>query len=62
MLNDLAEYFQKMIQKFEKPTTYGSELEYYIVSNNPQDSCDVDRLAREFEERNLKRTLSGWPL
>jgi hypothetical protein len=62
MLNDLVEYLRKMIQKFEKPQTYGSALEEYIVSNNPQDSYDVDRLAREFEQKNLNRTIAGWPL
>jgi hypothetical protein len=62
MLNDLVEYLRKMIQKFEKPQTYGSALEEYIVSNNPQDSYDVDRLAREFEQKNLNRTMAGWPL
>jgi len=60
MLNQLAEYFQKMLQSFEKPQTYGSALEEYIVSNNPQDSHDVDRLAREFEQKNLNRTMAGW--
>jgi hypothetical protein len=62
MLNDLAEYFHKMVQKFEKPTTYGSALEHFIVLNDPKDGCDVDRLTREFEQKNLNRTLSGWPL
>jgi hypothetical protein len=62
MLNDIAAYFQKMFSEFEKPLTYGSALEYYIVQNNPQDSCDVDRLTREFEQKNVNRTLSGWPL
>ena len=36
---------------FSKPQTYGSSLEYYIVSNNPQDAADVDRLTREFENK-----------
>lgn len=58
MLNELAAYFHKMFSGFEKPTTYGSALEYYIVKNNPQDGCDVDRLTREFDQRNANR--SGW--
>jgi hypothetical protein len=58
MLNQLAAYFHKMFDGFEKPTTYGSALEYYIVRNNPQDGCDVDRLTREFDQRNSTR--SGW--
>jgi hypothetical protein len=62
MLNLLAGYFHKMFTGFEKPTTYGSELEQYIVSRNPQDSCDVDRLAREFDQRMSNRSVAGWPL
>ena len=38
--------------KFSKPQTYGSGLEYYIVSHNPQDAGDVDRLTREYHTKN----------
>ena len=62
MLQVLALYIHKMFTGFEKPTTYGSELEAYIVSRNPQDSCDVDRLAREFDQRMSNRTTAGWPV
>ena len=62
MLNELALYFQKMFSGFEKPNTYGSALEAYIVSKNPQDACDVDRIAREFDQRMAARVLGGWPL
>ena len=57
MLNQLAEYFHKMFQRFEKPQTYGSALEEYIVRNDPQDSCDVDRLTRQFD---LKQSSKSW--
>jgi hypothetical protein len=57
MLTKLAEYFHKMFQKFEKPQTYGSALEAYIVRNAPQTSCDVDRLTRQFD---LKQSGRGW--
>jgi hypothetical protein len=62
MLNLLTAYVHKMFDGFEKPATYGSELEAYIVSRNPQDSCDVDRLAREFDQRISNRTTTGWPV
>jgi hypothetical protein len=62
MLNELAAYFHKIFSAFEKPTSYGSALEYYIVKNNPQDGCDVDRLTREFDLKNSNRAHSGWPL
>jgi hypothetical protein len=62
MLNELALYFQKMFSAFDKPLTYGSALENYIVSHNPQDGCDVDRLTREFDLKNSSRTTAGWPV
>jgi hypothetical protein len=62
MLNNMIGYIQKMLTVFEKPTTYGSELESFIVSRNPQDACDVDRLAREFDQRMSSRTSAGWPV
>jgi hypothetical protein len=62
MLNELAEYFHKMFDSFNRPTTYGSALEYYIVANNPQDGCDVDRLTREFDLKTANRTTAGWPV
>ena len=57
MLNQLAEYFHKMIQRFKKPQIYGSALEEYIVSRAPQTSCDVDRLTRQFD---LYHSRKNW--
>jgi len=57
MLKQIAEYFHKLFQGFEKPQTYGSALEEYIVRNAPQNSCDVDRLTRQFDIRQSGR---GW--
>jgi hypothetical protein len=62
MLNLLAAYIYNMFAGFDKPNTYGSALESYIISKNPQDSCDVDRLAREFDHKIAARAQSGWPL
>lgn len=36
-----------------KTNTYGSELEQYIVSHNPQNTCDVENLTREYEATML---------
>jgi hypothetical protein len=59
MLNLLNGYVQKMFRKVEKPQTYGSALEAYIVSKNPQNTYDVESLAREFE---AKQKTKGWAL
>ena len=60
MLNELAEYFQKMFQKIDKPQTYGTALEEYIVAHNPQDGCDIDRLQRQFDLEQSRRNSIGW--
>lgn len=59
MLNLVTGYIQKMFQKVEKPQTYGTALESYIVSKNPQNTYDVEMYAREFESR---QKVSGWSL
>ena len=61
-IQPIVGWVKSLSNSFEKPTTYGSELEAYIVSKNPQDACDVDRLAREFDQRMASRILGGWPL
>lgn len=38
-------------------TTYGSDLEQYIVSHNPNDTSDVERLTREYDLASTKRFL-----
>lgn len=45
------EQAKSLADKFSKPQTYGSALEHYIISNDPQSEGDVDRLAREFEQK-----------
>ena len=35
----------------DKPNTYGSKLEEYIVRNDPKNAGDVERLTREFDQK-----------
>jgi hypothetical protein len=35
---------------YSKSPTYGSRLEEYIISNNPKDTADVERLTREYDK------------
>ena len=51
MLTTIKTWAKSLADLYSKPQTYGSALEYYIVSNNPQSEGDVDRLAREFEHK-----------
>lgn len=52
-------YIQKMYEDVKKPMTYGTELETYIVSKNPQSTYDVEAFAREYEDKNKSQ---GWAL
>jgi hypothetical protein len=42
---------------FSNIDTYGSALERYIVSRNPQDIGDIERLTQEFDRRQHERFL-----
>lgn len=37
--------------------SYGSKLEDYITSHNPQDTADVERLEREYETKAARKFL-----
>jgi hypothetical protein len=52
MLETINSWAKNLVNQFSKPQTYGSGLEYYIVSNNPQNEGDVDRLTREYHMQN----------
>ena len=52
LIKSIMEKAKSLSDKFSKPQTYGSGLEYYIVSNNPQNAGDVDRLTREYHSQN----------
>lgn len=45
-------WVKSLLQAYQRPQTYGSELEAYIVSHQPQSAADVDRLTREFDQKN----------
>lgn len=53
MLNQLVEYFYKI---FEQPKIYRSKLEEYIISNDPQNSFDIDRLIRQYDSNQSKES------
>jgi hypothetical protein len=41
----------------ETQSTYGSQLEQYIVSKQPQDVADIERLTKQYELESSKRYL-----
>jgi hypothetical protein len=46
-----------LIAMVNESNTYGSRLEEYIVSKNPQDNSDIERLTREYELSSSRRYL-----
>lgn len=42
---------------FGKSKSYGSALEEYISSKNPSSIYDVERYAKEYEERNKRNMI-----
>ena len=41
----------------EKQPTYGSQLEEYIISQNPRDIADVERLTNEYDRKTKEGYL-----
>ena len=41
----------------QKQPTYGSQLEEYIVSQNPRDFADVERLTNEYDRKTKEGYL-----
>lgn len=57
LITSIFGWAKSLFQALQKPTTYGSELEAYIVSHDPQTAYDVDRLTREFDIRQTRGYL-----
>lgn len=55
----MIEYIQKIYNDVKKPVTYGTELETYIVSKNPQNTYDIEAFARDYEYKNKTQ---GWSI
>ena len=51
-IQPIVGWVKSLTEQFSKPQTYGTALETYIVSHNPQTAADVDRLSREFQNRS----------
>ena len=51
LITAIVGWVKSLIAQFQKPYTYGSELEAYIVAHDPQSAYDVDRLTREFDTK-----------
>lgn len=56
-MNNIIAYIQKMFNNVEKPQTYGSELEAYIVSKQPKSTAEVEYWTQEFDRSQINR---GW--
>ncbi len=50
--------FLALFRGFMEQHSYESELENYIVRNNPQTPADVDQLTKEFEQNSRRSFMS----
>jgi hypothetical protein len=48
-IQPITGWVKKLAEDFQKPQTYGSQLEKYISSKNPQSTADVEMLMRRYE-------------
>jgi hypothetical protein len=60
-IQPIVGWVKSLAESFNKPQTYGSALEAYIVSHEPQSPCDVDRLTRDFDAKMSNRSYGGFP-
>jgi hypothetical protein len=51
-ITSIVGWAKSLFEAFAKPQTYGSALEAYIISHDPQNAADVDRLMREFDNNH----------
>jgi hypothetical protein len=51
-IQSITGWVKSLAQNFSKSQTYGSALEAYIVSNDPQTTYDVDQLTRAFDNKH----------
>jgi hypothetical protein len=55
MLNQIVEYFSNLFTG-QGQTTYGSELERYIVSKNPGSAAEIDHWTKQFDQNQTQRS------
>ena len=56
MNTPIIAYIQKMFDKFSSPNPYGTELEQYIASKNPQSTYDVEYWTNQYDKKQNERT------
>ena len=59
-IQPLVGWVKSLANQRSKLQTYGTELETYIVANNPQNNGDIDRLTRQYDQRMANRSDAGW--
>jgi hypothetical protein len=57
-IQPIVGWVKSLAEQFQKPATYGSALEAYIASKNPQNTADIDMLTRQYEHNIANR--QGW--
>ena len=57
ILSTLPIWFKGITKELKQSSTYKSDLEQYIIANNPQSTYDVEKLTEEFDRRLVNK---GW--
>lgn len=55
MLTAILTYLKKIFKQSDA-SSYGSELEQYIISKCPQSAAEIDYWTRQFDHRNTQRS------
>ena len=57
LISSIIAYIARQFNLVEETGTYGTELEKFIVSKNPQSTADIEHWAQQF---NHARNTKGW--
>lgn len=55
IISTIPLWFKGVTKELTQSSTYKSELEQYIISNNPQSTYDVERLTTEFDRKTTRK-------
>ena len=57
LIVQIINYIRQIFKQLDTSSTYGNELEQYIVSKNPQSTYDVEYWTNQFDKKQNER---GW--
>jgi hypothetical protein len=58
--NVMLQKFIDLVKSIFAPADYGSELERFIISHNPQNTAHIEALERQFDSLRTKQSSFIW--